>query len=154
MNCLMQKALKDNVFVNKCVLNSVLWFPIECPKWHSKFDDPVEFKLKFKKFIAETKSAAHFSFSFMDERDAKLMKEFNFTPYPEDIKTFKDAKEFTDEFKQHDPLLHPPKDDDEFEPDPFLWGETPKHLRPELGKIEWYPQNPDIEQKDTDIWKF
>ena len=58
MNCLMQKALKDKVFVNKCVLDSVLFFPLECPKWHAKFDDPTEFKLKWKKFIAETKSFA------------------------------------------------------------------------------------------------
>ena len=39
MNCLMQKAMKDKVLVNQCVLDSVLWFPLECPRAFGKFDD-------------------------------------------------------------------------------------------------------------------
>ena len=33
MNCLYQKALNDKVYTNTCVLDSVLWFHLECPKW-------------------------------------------------------------------------------------------------------------------------
>ncbi len=47
MNCLMQKSMQDKVLVNQCVLDSVLWFPLECPRAFGKFDDPVEFKRKF-----------------------------------------------------------------------------------------------------------
>ena len=56
MNCLFQKALKDNVMVNRCVLDSVLWFHVECPKASAKFDDPVEFKKKFRDFFAQNKA--------------------------------------------------------------------------------------------------
>ena len=87
MNCLLQKALKDKVFVNKCVLDSVLFFPLECPKWHAKFDDPTEFKLKWKKFIAETKSFAETVLS-NDKDELALRKEFSYTLYPEDMKVY------------------------------------------------------------------
>ena len=56
INCLMQKALKDNVVTNRCVLDSILWFHVECPRWADKFDDPVEFKKKFRDFFARNKS--------------------------------------------------------------------------------------------------
>ena len=53
MNCLLQKALKDRVFNNKCVLDSVLWFHLECPKSVQAFDDPNTFKLKFRDFFSD-----------------------------------------------------------------------------------------------------
>ena len=31
-NCLLQKSLKDRVMNNKCVMDSILWFHLECPK--------------------------------------------------------------------------------------------------------------------------
>ena len=58
MNCMFQKALKDKVMVNRCVLDSVLWFHVECPKDVAKFDDPIEFKRKFRDFFAANKSIA------------------------------------------------------------------------------------------------
>ena len=58
MNCLFQKALKDKVLVNRCVLDSVLWFHLECPQASCKFDDPIEFKKKFRDFFAHNKSIA------------------------------------------------------------------------------------------------
>ena len=58
MNCLMQKAVKDRVFINKCVLDSVLWFKLECPKDHAKFDDPVQFKMKWRDWLAYQKASA------------------------------------------------------------------------------------------------
>ena len=125
MNCLLQKALKDKVFVNKCVLDSVLFFPLECPKWHAKFDDPTEFKLKWKKFIAETKSFAETVLSD-DKEELALRKEFSYTLYPEDMKVYKEAKQFTENFKAYDPIRHPSEDsDEEFELDPSL-EEKPK----------------------------
>ena len=58
MNCLLQKSLKDKVFVNRCVLDSVLWFHLECPRAASKFDDPVEFKRKYRDFFAHNVSVS------------------------------------------------------------------------------------------------
>ena len=56
VNCLLQKALKDKVGSNKCVLDSILWFHLECPRRASEFDDKFEFKRKFREFFAVQKS--------------------------------------------------------------------------------------------------
>ena len=58
MNCMFQKALNDKVIVNRCVLDSVLWFHLECPKRASAFDDPLEFKRKWRDFFSQNKSIA------------------------------------------------------------------------------------------------
>ena len=58
VNCLMQKALKDRVLNNRCVMDSILWFHLECPKHAAAFDDPGHFKLKFKQFFSATKHEA------------------------------------------------------------------------------------------------
>ena len=58
MNCLMQKAMRDRVLTNRCNMDSILWFHLECPKNVAKFDDPIEFKRKFRDFFADTRSAA------------------------------------------------------------------------------------------------
>ena len=58
MNCMFQKALNDKVIVNRCVLDSVLWFHIECPRAAGKFDDPIEFKRKFRDFFAHNVSVS------------------------------------------------------------------------------------------------
>ena len=52
INCLMQKSLKDRVFNNKCVMDSILCFHLECPRHAMAFDDPDTFKLKFRDFFA------------------------------------------------------------------------------------------------------
>jgi len=57
-NCLFQKAVKDKVFTNKCVLDSILWFKLECPKTHSKWDDPAYFKSKIRDFFAHQRHTA------------------------------------------------------------------------------------------------
>ena len=56
MNCLLQKAMKDHVFVNKCNLNAILWFHLECPNSVAKFDNHLEFRRKFRDFFAEIKT--------------------------------------------------------------------------------------------------
>lgn len=43
---------------NRCVLDSVLWFHLECPRAVNKFDNPIEFKRKIRDFLAEQKTAA------------------------------------------------------------------------------------------------
>ena len=68
MNCLFQKALKDRVKANNCKLDGILWFHLECPKHADSFDDPIEFKRKWREFFATNKSIA-------DQRLAESKKE-------------------------------------------------------------------------------
>lgn len=56
INCMFQKALKDRVLTNKCIMDSILWFHLECPKAASRFDDPIEFRRKMGNFLAEQKT--------------------------------------------------------------------------------------------------
>lgn len=55
MNCMVQKSLKDRVMTNRCVMDSILWFHLECPKAAQAFDDPNTFKLKFRDYFAHLK---------------------------------------------------------------------------------------------------
>ena len=57
MNCMLQKTLRDHVMTNRCTLDSVLWFHLECPKHAAKFDNPIEFKRKWRDFFAATRTA-------------------------------------------------------------------------------------------------
>jgi hypothetical protein len=34
-------------------MDSILWFHLECPKAAARFDNPVEFKRKFRDFLAD-----------------------------------------------------------------------------------------------------
>ena len=58
INCLMQKAIKDRVVTNKCVMDSILWFHMECPKRVAEFDHPDTFKMKFRDFFGQQKMDA------------------------------------------------------------------------------------------------
>ena len=51
MNCMLQKAMNDNVINNRCYLDNVLWYHLECPHAAAKFDDPIEFKRKWRDFF-------------------------------------------------------------------------------------------------------
>ena len=51
MRCLLQKAVKDKVFVNKCVMDSILWFHLECPKEAHAFDNDDILRGKFRDFF-------------------------------------------------------------------------------------------------------
>ena len=53
LNCLFQKAVKDQVFNNKCDMDRILWFHLECPKKAGQFDDPIMFKKKFRDFFSQ-----------------------------------------------------------------------------------------------------
>ena len=106
MNCLMQKAMKDKVFTNRCVMDSLLWFHLECPKASSKFDDPVEFKRKWRNFFAYQRASAEMLLSGSDEAK-KIKKEYGHQKYPEDIKKVREVRAFQEEFRHLDPVTNP-----------------------------------------------
>ena len=111
MNCLLQKSMRDKVLTNRCVMDSILWFHLECPKAAAKFDDPIEFKRKFRDFFAETRTAATQITSLSD--DAKRVRdEYNHVSYPEDIRVHKEVRLFQDTFKEFSPVRRPESEDD------------------------------------------
>ena len=83
LNCLLQKALKDRVTTNKCVMDSIIWFHLECPKAAAMFDDKFEFKRKFREFFALQKS--YLQHIEHDDERRRVKDEFNHIAYPEDI---------------------------------------------------------------------
>ena len=91
MNCLLQKALRDRVLTNRCNLDSVLWFHLECPKAAARFDDPIDFKRKFRDFLAERRTEVE-NITTMPEVGQKLQKEYDFVAYPEDVKERKELR--------------------------------------------------------------
>ena len=111
MNCLLQKSMRDRVLTNRCVMDSILWFHLECPKAVAKFDDPNEFKRKFRDFFADTRTAAENATALSD--DAKRVRdEYNHVSYPEDIRERKEYRLFQDTFKEYSPILKPETEDD------------------------------------------
>ena len=100
MNCMLQKAMKDKVFVNQCVLDSVLWFHLECPRAAGRFDDPVEFKRKWRDFFSLRKSMI--DNTKLTATQKRLEKEFAYTnAYPEDVKINKKVAKFQEEFHKY-----------------------------------------------------
>jgi len=85
MNCMLQKALKDKVLNNRCVMDSILWFHMECPKDVAKFDEPLEFKRKWRHFFAQTKATAELLLEETEET-IRLRNQYEHIPYPEDVK--------------------------------------------------------------------
>ena len=106
VNCLVQKSLKDRVLTDRCVMESLLWFHLECPKAAAKFDDPIEFKRKFRNFFAYQRASAELLFRKTDEQKA-ILSEFGHARYPEEIRKKADAVAFRDEFREHDPIYNP-----------------------------------------------
>ena len=128
MNCLLQKSLRDRVLTDRCNMDSILWFHLECPKDVAKFDDPVEFKRKFRNFFAETRTAAE-NATFMSDETKRIRDEYSHVAYPEDVRERKEYRLFQDTFKQYSPILRPQTEDEDEE------------------LAEWE----DIEPKDTEI---
>lgn len=113
MNCLFQKALRDRVSTNRCVMDSILWFHLECPKAVSQFDDPMAFKRKVRDFLAEARTAMENVVSMSDDQQ-RVHDEYNFAPYPEDIKEHKELRQFKEVFDQYSPVTKP-EEEDEYE---------------------------------------
>lgn len=105
MNCLLQKALKDRVFNNRCFLDSVLWFHLECPKEVEKFDDPIQFKRKFKEFFGEIRSAGE-NITAENPTQKRVKDEYNHISYPEDVREHKEYRLFQETFKDYSPINH------------------------------------------------
>ena len=101
MNCMLQKAMKDRVTNNKCVMDSILWFHLECPKAVQKFDDPDTFKLKFRDLFAVAKSDAEVMYT-PDVLD-KLRLEYDTNRGPDDIGLKREVGNFVKDYKQHYP---------------------------------------------------
>ena len=110
MNCMLQKALKDKVFTNKCVMDSILWFHVECPRSVAAFDDPAEFKRKWRGFFALQKSYQQHRTDSDESRAVEM--EFDHISYPEDVQDRKELRQFKEEFKELDPILYPESADD------------------------------------------
>ena len=88
LNCMLQKALNDKVVVNRCVLDSVLWFHLECPKWANKYDDPIEFKRKWRDFFSQIKST-HEAVTARTKTSELMQNMYGYqSAYPEDIQNY------------------------------------------------------------------
>ncbi len=132
MNCLLQKSLRDRVLTDRCNMDSILWFHLECPKAVAKFDDPIEFKRKFRDFFAETRTAAE-NVTFMSDESKRIRDDYKHVAYPEDVRERKEYRLFQDTFKQYSPVLRPIPEDDDTE-DLADWEDIDMRTS-ELGKI-------------------
>ena len=106
MTCLLQKALKDRVFNNRCNMDSILWYHLECPQSSAEFDEPDTFKLKFRDLFAAQK----FDREIMEqplEHMERLRKEYNSNVGPDDIRLRTEVQDFMQEYKAQDPIRVP-----------------------------------------------
>ena len=124
MNCMLQKVLKDHVQNNRCKLDSILWFHLECPLDADKFNDPVHFKRKWRNFFAETKATADLLLSRTAE-EKRIEEQYSHVPYPEDSRENIKVRAFPDEFKHLNPAFYDDLDIDEGEDEMTLNEEAP-----------------------------
>lgn len=104
MNCLFQKAMKDRVMNNRCNMDSILWFHLECPKAVSKFDDPNAFKRKVRDFISEAKTILDAS-TVLEDDTRRVYNEYSHNSYPEDVKEHKELRQYQEFFDQYSPVI-------------------------------------------------
>ena len=149
MNCLFQKSLKDKVYVNRCVLDSVLWFHVECPRAAGKFDDPNEFKKKFRDFFAHNKSVVE-AMKSESQTMKRIEKQYGYqSSYPEDIKYVKKVQKFADEFEKYS-YIKQPIDLDEEDPDEETGINAPtENSKAVYGKKIAYQQADEINLYET-----
>ena len=114
-------------------MDSLLWFHLECPKDAAKFDDPLEFKRKFRNFFALQKANAELLLVKSDE-EKRIYNEYGHQAYPEDIREKIQVRQFPDEFKQFSPALHPESEDDWENEDLNEYDEEPAPKDREYGK--------------------
>ena len=127
MNCMMQKALRDNVLTNRCVMDSILWFHLECPKAAGKFDDPLAFKAKWRDFFAEQRTAME-NYTNMGEEQTRIKAEYDKTFYPEDLKPKAAVKAFDEQFEAHAPVYNPPDEEEEYHRESF-WDDNDINIK-------------------------
>jgi len=133
MNCMVQKALKDNVLNNRCVLDSILWFHLECPKSLENFDNPEFFKVKFRDYFADIKEDAELIYEKLPHME-RLRKEYELPTSADDVKLKKEVVEWVKENKEANParIL-----DDDGENDTYLDDRWDQH---EMGERGYGPQ--------------
>ncbi len=139
MNCLLQKAMRDRVLTNRCVMDSILWFHLECPKAVAKFDDPLEFKRKFRDFFADTRTAAE-NITYTSDEARRIRDEYAHVAYPEDIKEHKEFRPFEETFAEFSPVRKPESADeyeneeptifDDIDPKTAEYGKVPDFMKP------------------------
>ena len=129
-------------------MDSILWFHLECPKDAAKFDDPIEFKRKWRNFFAATKATAEM-LMVEDDEAKRQRKEFGHMQYPEDVKEHVSMRQFPDEFKHLSPAMHPEPADqfDEEEDSPYT-EEIPIKKRDYGKKLPGY----EFEGEDNEIY--
>ncbi len=130
---------------NRCVMDSILWFHLECPKDVAAFDDPVEFKRKFRNFFAYQKATADLLLT-KDDEEKRVRAEFGHVAYPEDVKEKIQLRQFPNEFKHLSPKLHRESADD-FETEE----ETEKDIEVPKRDREWGKQIAGFEVKDISV---
>ena len=97
---------------------------MECPKAVAKFDDPIEFKRKWRQFFAELKASSEVMLIETPEMK-RVRDQYAHMPYPEDVPR-RNSIEFLNEFKDFQP------DCGDFEDGP---GEEEPWEAPELSKV-------------------
>ena len=133
INCLLQKAMRDKVMTNRCVMDSILWFHLECPKAVAKFDDPLEFKRKFRDFFADTRTAAE-NVTALSDSGKRIKEEYDHMAYPEDVREHVEFRPFRDTFKEFSPVLKPESPDDFENEEPTRYDDIDM-VNSEYGKI-------------------
>lgn len=68
-----------------------MWFHLECPRAAAKFDNPLEFKRKFRDFFAEQRTAVE-NVKNISADGQKIKDEYDLMRYPEDVKEKKDLR--------------------------------------------------------------
>ena len=106
MTCLLQKALKDRVFNNRCNMDSILWYHLECPQSAAEFDEPDTFKLKFRDLFAAQKLDREIMEQPLEHME-RLRKEYNSNVGPDDIRLRTEVQDFMQEYKAQDPIRVP-----------------------------------------------
>ena len=109
MDCLLQKMQSDRVLVNKCKLDYILWFHLECPRAAAAFDDPDTFKLKWRNYFAN--KAEDMAWLFTPDKDVeKLRQVYDVNLAPDDVRANKEVQEIFKQYPETDPGRHPDYD--------------------------------------------
>ena len=110
MTCLLQKAMKDRVMTNKCNMDSILWFHLECPQRSAQFDDEDTFKLKFRDLFAQNKLDSEV-LGTEPSHMKKLRLEYDTNVGPDDIRLRSEVQDFMQEYKGLNPARNGPEED-------------------------------------------
>lgn len=129
--------MRDNVLNNRCSMDSILWFHLECPKAVAAFDDPIEFKRKWRDFFAGTRQAKAMVSSYSEEAQ-RVKKEYGFVHYPEDIKEHTEFRQFKELFEEYSPVKKPESEEEYEEEDLQEWDEVDKKNLMYGSAPEWF----------------